>query len=177
VPFRPTQLGAVAVALLAPPRAWVGVATICGFVGAAAAQYALFDPSVRAHIPYGDPWATLAFGGFAVALLLFRLRAARIEREAIGTRADAEGFERFARAMLAVRDLSNTPLQTLTNLLELVRQRGPEMDDIAVRLERTVARLTELEEVTRPYEHQLRWQPGDEAWDPRAILQASGRRR
>jgi hypothetical protein len=171
VPFRPHQLGALAVALLAPPVASVGILAILGFIGAAVMQFTLFDPAIREQLPYGDPFASLAYGGFALALYVHRLRATQTERDVARVQAEAEGFERLARAMCAFRDLSNTPLQTLVNSVELLRQRG--VHDVADRIERAVLRLRQLEEHTRPYETQLHWQNGDEAWDPWAILRPS----
>ena len=113
VPFRPHHLGVLAVALLAPSRAWVGIVSIVAFTSAALLQFALFDPEIRAHLAYGDPWATLAYGGFAIGLLIFRLRGNRIEQEMTIVNTRVVELERFARTMLAVRDLTNTPLQTL----------------------------------------------------------------
>jgi hypothetical protein len=171
VPFRAHQLGAIAIALIAPPVAWVGVVAVVSIVGAAVLQFMLFDPAIRAHMPFGDPWSTLFFGGFALALLFYRRRADRRERDTAHAEADAENYQRFARAMIAFRDLSTTPLQTLTNMVVLLRQYGPELQATADRLERAVVRLTELERATRPFERQLQWKPGDESWDPKAILQ------
>lgn len=173
VPFRQHQLGAVAVALLAPPRLWVGVVAILGFVGAAVVQFALFEPAVRASVPYGDPWATIAFGGFALALLVYRLRADRAARAVARAQAEVESYQLYARAVLAIRDLSNSPLQTLINTIAILRARGPELDTIADRLERTAARLTELEEATRPFEEILDLEDGDASWDPKSILRSS----
>ena len=171
VPFRAHQLGALAIALLAPPVWTVGVVAIIAMIGAAVIQFMLFGPEIREHLPYGDPWSTIIFGGFAMGLLFYRVRADRIEREAVRTQAEAESYQRFARAMIAVRDLSNTPLQTLVNIITLLRQRGPELGETADRLERAVIRLTDLERATRPFEGDLEWRSGDESLDPRAILQ------
>lgn len=170
VPFRAHQLGALAIALIAPPVAWVGVVAIIEIIGAAVLQFLLLGPELRAHMPFGDPWSTLLFGGFALGLLFYRRRADREEHETARALAEAGAYQRFARAMIAVRDLSNTPLQTLTNMVPLLRQQSPELGETAARLERAVARLTELEQATRPFERQLVWKPGDESWDPKAIL-------
>lgn len=171
VPFRAQHLGAIAVALIAPPVAWVGIVSIVGITGAAVVQFMLFDPAVRAQLPYGDPWSTLAFGGFALGLMLYRWHGDKQAHAHALAQAEAEAYQRFARAMIAVRDLSNTPLQTLTNLIFLLRRQGPELHETADRIERAVDRLTELERATRPFERELVWKPGDESRDPKAILQ------
>ncbi len=173
VPFRARQLGAMTIALLAPSPTWVGVVAIVGVIGSAVVQYELFSPEVQATLPYGDPWSSIFFGTFALVLLVYRRRADAKERELVRAQTEAESYQRYARAMLALRDLANTPLQTLTNIVELLRSRTSERDETVERLARTVGRLTELERATRPFEDELEWQPGDEAWDPREILRGT----
>lgn len=173
VPFRPHHLGALAVALLAPSRAWVGIVTIAGFTSAAVLQFALFDPTIRARLPYGDPWATLAFGGFAIGLYLFRLRANRIEQEIAIVHTRVVELERFARTMLAVRDLTNTPLQTLELIADLLRAEAAGPHDVADRIERAVHRMKEIEHLASAYETEVAWSSETASFDPRAILQAA----
>ena len=176
VPFRAHQLGMLTVALLAPPVAWVGAITIVGTVATVLIQYQRFPAEVAAQLPHGEPWSTMFFAGFALVLLFFRLRADVNEREAVRAQAKAEAYQAYARAMLAVRDLANTPLQTLTNLTELLRAHGPEVAGISDRLERAVARLTELEEATRPFERELELRAGQESLDPRTVLRDTAAR-
>lgn len=170
VPFRANQLGAFTVALLAPPRLWVGVVAILGFAGTAVAQFLLFDAGVREHLAYGDPWATIAFGSFAIAILIYRLRGRAIERDAARARAEAEATERTARAILALRDLACTPLQTLLGAVELMKHRGNTNHELVERIERATNRIADLDELVRPFQDSLEWHHGDEAWDPRAAV-------
>jgi len=178
VPFRANQLGALAIAILAPPVTWVGVIAIVGLIGAAIFQFALFDPSIRAHMPFGDPWSTLIFGGFAMALLFYRRRADDTAREYVRAQAESESYQHYARNMLALRDLANTPLQTMLNIVTLLRARGPDLAEPADQLERAIKRLSQLERAVRPLEQHLQWRAGDESWDPKAQLglEASPRR-
>jgi hypothetical protein len=170
VPFRENHLGAMTVALLAPPIAWVGIVTILGFTGAPVVQYALFDPAVRERIAYGDPWATIAFGGFALVLLVFRLHGNRKEREAAQVQARLEHVERFARTMLAVRDLANTPLQTLVLSIDLLRSADAEPAVIADRVDRAVRRLRDIDRIASAYEDVLGWPAGTQSFDAVEIL-------
>lgn len=170
VPFRANQLGAFTVALLAPPRLWVGVVAIVGFAGTAVVQFLLFDPGVRQHLAYGDPWATIAFGSFAIAILIYRLRARAIEHEAARAHAEAEATQRTARAILALRDLACTPLQTLVGAVELMKHRGDTNRELVERVERATNRIADLEELVRPFQDSLEWHRGDEAWDPREAV-------
>lgn len=157
VPFRPNHLGALSAAMLAPGRMWVGIASVAGFTGAAVAQFALFDPSIRERLPFGDPFATLAFGGFGIGVLLFRRRASRVEHDAIDQRVRMKNLERFARTMLAVRDLTNTPLQTLKLSADLLRSDAPPTRLIADRVDGAVLRLQEIDRIAATYDRDLPW--------------------
>ncbi len=157
VPFRPNHLGALSAAMLAPGGMWVGILTVTGFTGAALAQLALFDPSIRERLPFGDPWATLAFGGFGLGVLLFRRRASHVEHEAIDLQVRMKNLERFARTMLAVRDLTNTPLQTLKLSADLLRSDQPPTRFIADRIDGAVLRLKEIDRLATTYDEDLPW--------------------
>ena len=170
VPFRANQLGALAIAILAPPVAWVGIVAIVAMIGAAVLQFALFDPTIRASMPFGDPWSTLFFGVFAIVLLFYRRRADQTAQECVRAQAESESYQHYARNMLALRDLANSPLQIMLNVVTLLRARGPELAEHADQLERAIKRLTSLERAVRPLERSLRWRPGDESWDPKAQL-------
>src|SRR5262249_53691387 len=113
VPFQPHKLSVLVVALVAPVPAWAGLGSIAAYTAAATAQYLGFPPGVQEHLPIAEPWATLAFGVFALGLYLYRERAMRIERDWARAQAESRALDRLARIGLAVRDLSNTPLQTL----------------------------------------------------------------
>lgn len=82
-------------------------------------------------------------GLFALVLLFYRRRSderyGERERAATRAQAEAEAYQRYARAMLALRDLANSPLQTATNLVTLLRVRAPEHADLTDKLERAVA--------------------------------------
>jgi hypothetical protein len=163
VPFRPNHLGALTAAMLAPGRMWVGILTVTGFTGAALAQYSLFDPSIRDRLPFGDPWATIAFGGFGLGVLLFRRRASRVEHDSIDLQVRMKNLERFARTMLAVRDLTNTPLQTLKLSADLLRADKPPTRLIADRVDGAVRRLQEIDRIAATYDRDLPWPPDSES--------------
>jgi hypothetical protein len=52
---------------------------------------------------------------------------------------------------------------------------APSLNDRSLsspRDETAIHELIDLHELTQPYERQLRWRIGDEAWDPREILRS-----
>jgi hypothetical protein len=136
---------------------WVGTITIAGFAGSALLQFAMFEPEIRERLPFGDPFATLAFGGFALGILVFRVRASQVENDALELQVRMKNLERFAMTMLAVRDLTNSPLQTLKLSADLLRADSPPTRMIADHIDRTVGRLQEIERIATRYDHGLRW--------------------
>jgi hypothetical protein len=170
-PFQRRKLSVLTVALIAPTPPWVGVLCIAAFTLSAVVQYGGFEPDVRAHLGVEEPWATVAFGAFAFGIFLYRTRMVRLEHEAMLAQAEADSLRRLARVALAVRDLSNTPLQTLRLSTEMLRRHDAESAARIDQMERALARLEELERLLVQYEARTEWAPGDESFDPLALLQ------
>lgn len=170
VPFRPHQLGIFAVALLAPPILWVGIVSIALFAGSAALQFLTFPPEVRLRSP-GELWVLLIYGVFGVAVLVYRLQRLDSERARLRAESDAAAMRRVARSFMALRDLANTPLQTLVVAVALLREEHPELEPTLERMERALSRLRESTELLSRYDQHLRWDPSDTSFDPVEILQ------
>ena len=114
-PFQAEKLGALAVAVLAPPSLWAGVVSIGIFVGSAMAHWASFDTTVRARM-LGEPWATIAYGVFALLLYAYRLHAVHVERTMADSLAAKRTTEHVSRMLLAVRGfLEYTPADALSD--------------------------------------------------------------
>ena len=73
--------------------------------------------------------------------------------------------------LLAVRDFSNTPLQTLYLTTALLRYRHRNDSELLERMDRSLARLRELNDIMSRYETQVGWKDGDESLDAAAVLQ------
>jgi hypothetical protein len=143
MPFQPNKLGAMTVALLAP-EIWAGLLSIAGYTGAAVLQFLTFDRAVRERLPMGEPWAMLAFGVFATVLLLYRRRQFALERALVREQAETESLKRLARLSLVVRDLANTPTQTIALTSSLIRAQHPDLEREAGLLSRSADKLAEL---------------------------------
>jgi hypothetical protein len=142
-PFEANRLGALTVALLSPGRA-IGLLAIVGYVAAVLVQYHLLPHSARQQLPMEEPWATIVYGIFAVVLLNYRLRGLALARDVARRCAEAAALERLAQASLALRDLANTPLQTLGLSLAILRARQPALAPVLDRMERALHRLQAL---------------------------------
>jgi hypothetical protein len=82
-----------------------------------------------------------------------------------------------ARAFLAVRDLANTPLQTITSATAALRAQLPEAQRATLdRIDRALAQLHELAAVLREHEQHMDWKPGEEAIDSLQHLRRAAQR-
>jgi hypothetical protein len=145
IPFQPDKLSMLTAAVLAPTPL-VGVITIGIFGGGALARYATFDPAIKARLPIGEPWALVAFLLFAGVILFYRNRQQRLEQQMVEAQSEAAALAQVARTFLAVRDLVNTPLQTIAAVAALLDQ-IPAGRVQADRLRRSLERMKELEQI------------------------------
>jgi len=169
VPFQPHKLGALAVALLAPPRIWSGAVSIALFVGSGVLHWMMLGPGAKARAT-AEPWAILAFGTFAAGLYAYRIYTWRKEQRMATALAEARISERLSRIVLALQDLSNTPLQTLELTNELLA-RGGASPALIARMQRALARLRDLNRVMAHYSPPRAVWPGPESIDSRAVIQ------
>jgi hypothetical protein len=149
--FQPQKLGALAVAILAPPSIQAGVLSIAIFVVSALLRYALFDPELRANLS-SEPWAVVAYGLFGLGLYFHRIKSRKVRSEMHRALTEATSLERLSCVLLAFRDFYNTPLQTMELTVATFKVRHPEERDLVARMERAIARLAELNRLASSYE-------------------------
>lgn len=171
VPMTGHRLVMLALSVLAPASLWLGGGLIAAFaLEAVVLWYGLglaSHPGVRS--PW-EPWVTLIYGGVALAILGYRVRNQTIELKLREARAEAEALERLARLFLAVRDATNTPLQTLELSLALLKRRHPESTPTAETMERAVQRLRSLTQRLGSVDPLVVWREGDESFDADTLL-------
>ena len=168
VPFQPHKLGALAVALLAPPRIWSGAVSIGLFAGSAVLQWVMLVPELKARAP-AEPWAILAFGTFAAGIYAYRIYAWRKEQRLADALAEARISERLSRIVLALQDLANTPLQTL-ELTSALLARGGAAPPLIDRMQRALARLRDLNRIMAHYSPKRSVWQGTASLDSRSVI-------
>jgi hypothetical protein len=157
-PFQEFELGMVSCAILAP-ELWVGLVGISAYALSSLFLLSTIDPHHAQSV--GEPWATIGFVTFSAILLGYRLKQALLERKMLVERVRLEATARLANVLLAVRDLSNTPLQTIALAADLARTRHPDLAPIMDRIDRSIARMRDLDQTLRQHEHAVKW--SDEA--------------
>jgi hypothetical protein len=143
-PFEAQRLGVLTIALLAPPRVWLGIACIVEMTLAPLIAWAVWAPEVRARLPVASPWFVACYGIFAAMVYAHRLARQRVERRAADAQAEAAALERFVRLVISVRDLANTPLQTIELTVALLRCKKSLEEHLLGRLERATQRLVAI---------------------------------
>jgi hypothetical protein len=169
IPFQANKLGALAAALLAPDLP-TGLVAIAAYVAMVPLRYLTFAPDTWRHFALGEPWTILIYGLFGVALLVYRLQGQALERRVLRLSSETAATERLARTFLAVRDFTNTPLQTIELATQAIRRRNPELGLTLDRIDRSVDRLFRLNHTFSTYESHLKWTDGDVSLDPDALI-------
>jgi hypothetical protein len=173
VPYEPNKLSALTLAIIAPPGWWSGIVGILMFVGSALVHHFTWSDAVRPRISAGEPFGIIAYGAFALFVLGFKQRGNTLRAELEHARSEKVALQRLARVSMTLRDLANTPVQTL----ELVRQRlltdDPQLGRQTERMGRALERLQRLNDVLAPYQSAVAWE--EDGPTRREIVTASKR--
>jgi hypothetical protein len=171
VPYEPNKLSALTLAIISPPGWATGIVGILMFVGSALVHHFTWPDAVRPRISAGEPFGIIAYGVFALVVLGFKQRGNTLRAELEHARAEKVTLERLARVSMTLRDLANTPVQTL----ELVRQRlltgDPQLGLQTERMGRALERLQRLNDVLAPYQSAVVW--NEDGPTQREIVSAS----
>jgi hypothetical protein len=147
VPFRPHELSSLAIAVLAPPLRTIGILAIMIFPALATLRYSLFQPEQLVWLPARPLIPPFAFAMFALVLYFFRLQGLRIAKQAAEKGAELKMMRKLARSVLAIKDLANSPIQSLTLDSELLSRRHPEEAELTNRIRSAISKLQELNNI------------------------------
>jgi hypothetical protein len=156
-PFFGTKLAMLLVALLAPTLR-IGTFLLIGFAVETVPLWYLYNMGSSAHVSASEPWATMSFGALSLVMLLFRAHHDRVARAAEEERVRAQALEELAKVLLAIRDIANTPIQTLGAAVELLRIHGDGDPVVLDAMERALARLRLCTRPLAGYDEHVRWE-------------------
>lgn len=148
--------------VLVPGPFWINVALMAGIALEAVGLWFGMDVSVRSGlVTGGEPWLTLIYGLVSSVLLVIRYYFQKTVRELALSQAKEEILEKLSRVFLSVRDLTNTPLQSLGIASELLRRNHPAAQPINERIESSILRLARLNRIFRCFDERVSWADGD----------------
>jgi hypothetical protein len=162
--FQSLEAGMIVIAVLSP-AAGLGVAWIAVFVAAPLLQVGSWPETIRQSIAPRQTWFVIIYGGIAIALLLYRQRSVELERALAETEAARLSARRLAQVSLAVRDLANTQLQTLSTAVLLLRHKVERQELVLDAMNRALGRLEVLKQALAPLDEQLDWHSDAESFD------------
>jgi hypothetical protein len=169
LPFEAHKLAMLAVAVIAPGSPWVGAMVIALYSGGAIIQLATLAPEVRDRLPIGQTMTMLFFTLFALCLLYYRSRRQALAGKLDRAQGEAAALKKVARQLLAVRDLANTPLQTIEADTALLQRVEPARV-YAERIQRSLDRLREWQGLLDEEANRSSRGSEDMSFDPRSIL-------
>ncbi len=150
--------------------AWIGYlsVSVCGLLPVA--LYFVLSENFGHGITILEPWLTVFYSVIASILIMYRRRALELEQKLIEMAAQKKSIDRFANAMLAVRDLSNSPLQTLIGTTAMLNEEVVPRGEIARLNRNAVNRLCELSQILATHEHQVDWSRTKASFDATEVL-------
>jgi hypothetical protein len=168
-PFVVCKLGGLIVALLAPEDLLVSLPALAAFTVLPIVRTYTWPPSVRASLPMPEPWTTLFYLLVALVLLFHRRHQLATHSQMVRAQEQASAYERLMRKFLAVRDISNSPLQTIEHTLALLPTKCADASRELGRLRRSLDRLRELSSVLESYTPRG-WKESYTSFDPFQVL-------
>lgn len=133
------------IALLAPGRPGFGASLIgISLASALGLWWVLVSQHPAIRGAGGEPWTTFLFSGIALVYLALRGRRQEAQRKLARAQAERDALARVARLFLAVRDSTNSPLQTLSFATEILNRRHPQSNDVLDRMTHSIERLKGL---------------------------------
>jgi hypothetical protein len=169
IPFQANKLGALAAAVLSPDLV-SGIVVIGAYVAMAVLRTFTLPAAQQQRLPIGEPWVIFIYALFALAMLAYRIHSVALSRRMLRVRTESLATQRLARTFLALRDFTNTPLQTIELAAKIVRKRCPEMTPTLDRIDRSIDRLYRLNHAFSVYESQIEWTDRDLSPDPSALV-------
>lgn len=170
-PFAGHKLAMICIAVLMPGAAVWPVALIGLTAATALVQYYVGGLADVTHQWSGEPWITVVYAGIAVFLVGFRSYHRRVARHFAQVRAQADALSEMSRFFLALRDLQNTPIQTLEIDTAILERRHPESATAIKRMRRSIGELRDISRRLARYDRIVQWETESDRFDPEAALE------
>jgi hypothetical protein len=169
--FESLKFGLFVIALIAP-SVRLGLFWIAAYVATPFFLAMELPAGAQALLPLSEPWVTAVYALAAAGILVYRRRYHSMRVELTRTRAEKAAAERLARLSLALRDLSNSPLQTLSTGLSLLTDPGHR---VLVHMEHALKKLRAINQTLAKSDDAVSWR-GSDSFDAQRELDGALRR-
>ncbi len=151
VPFQGNKLAIFVAALLAPTLG-TAIFTVALNTLVRVVQVLTLPQAERAKIALGEPWIMAAFGVSGAIVLVSRFTRQRLERRFYESETERLSLHRSAAKMQSIRDLMNTPLQTLEFAATILEEQRTTSPILVKQIRQALVSLTKLNETLAEYE-------------------------
>ncbi|MEQ1876413.1 MAG: hypothetical protein ABL958_07190 [Bdellovibrionia bacterium] len=158
IPFQPNKLGCLVVGLLAPSL-YAGVLGLLLHAGGGTLLFLTFSPQIRAILPASEPFTLWVFAMSGFCVLIFRMRSSWLQQAYTHAQAEVVVAHRLARSFFQLRELMNSPMQTLDFSIGLLKEKSSDNEPIANRMSQALNRLRAINEVLDAHERKINWAP------------------
>lgn len=168
--FGTYKVMSVVVALLAPFPHYVGYILLSFCLLIPPIQVLLFTPEVIHASGHYEPWITMCYALVAFLVLHHRISTLKLHANLIESQTKEKSLRDFADVAMALRDLTNTPLQSLDLLIELLREEKISQKQASELLSRTTYRLRDLMQVLSEQQKKIARQQVQQSIDSMDII-------
>ncbi len=168
--FASYKVIAVIIAMLAPFPYYVGYILLSLCLLIPPLQVLLFSPEVMRASGQYEPWVTMCYALAALLVLQNRLSTLKLHANLIESQTKEKSLRDFADVAIALRDLTNTPLQSLDLLTELLREEKISQKQASELLSRTTYRLRDLMQVLSEQQKKIARQQATESMNSMDII-------
>jgi hypothetical protein len=168
--FAAYRFGALLVAIVAPSPVWVCYTVFGMALFIPPLQVLFINPEISVFSSYREPWVTMVYPLVSYIILKIRRESQHTEMMLVESRASEKSLKDFAEVAVALRDLTNTPLQSLDLLTELLNSESITPKQASEYLSKTTYKLHEIIHIFNEYQKNMMWQSGKETLDSFDIL-------
>ncbi|MES2855680.1 MAG: hypothetical protein V4692_07445 [Bdellovibrionota bacterium] len=170
--FEAFKLVAVLIAALTPRPAWVGYLILSFCILVPPLQVLLLDPEIESWTNFREPWVTLQYAIAGILILRYRLNADGRQTVSVESQSSAKSKRDLAQVAEAVRDLTNTPLQSLEILSDLLKSNEIDSVQAADRMREATYRLREVVQIFEDNQTKLSMGQGSDTVDSFEVLRS-----
>jgi hypothetical protein len=151
-PFAGFKLAALVIAVLAPVPVLNGYLAIiiCGFLPVG--LYYTVMSHAQSVISVQEPGLTFVTATISLMVLAYRNRSLQVERSYAKLMAEKENLRELSHVFLALRDMTNTPLQIITLTADLLETQKISPEKAAKHLKSAVGKLNHVAEILAEYQ-------------------------
>ncbi len=158
------------IALIAPSPLWLGYFLISCCLFVPPVQVLIFSPEISLYSSYREPWVSMGYAVVAFFILKYRLESQKLQASLIESKANEKSLSDFADVAIALRDLSNTPLQSLGLLADLLENEQITYQQAAELLKSATYKLHEIIHIFNEQQKKMEWRDGQESLDSLEVL-------